>query len=198
MLNEVSSHERRVSIAHALRRLIAAKGIASPTLRAVAAEAGVSMGLVQHYFSSKDELMNFTFELTEQQTEESINRRLAAEEGADTRRQIEILLEELLPLDEDRRESALMFLLVSLQHSAVADRVRAGLDQMTVAVREWLQVIGVPAAERDEIANELVALHEGLAVLLLGRFIDAERGLQIQHAHLDRLFVGMRNGPAVV
>ena len=53
----VDHGERRREIAYAVWHLIAAGGIEAVTQRAVAAEAGISVGRIQHYFSSKEEMV---------------------------------------------------------------------------------------------------------------------------------------------
>src|ERR1700753_3985711 len=49
--------ERRRQIADALVRAAAARGLHATGMREVAAEAGVSLRLVQYYFGTKEELM---------------------------------------------------------------------------------------------------------------------------------------------
>lgn len=53
----VDHAQRRREFAVAVWGLIAERGIEGVTLRAVAAEAGVSVGRVQHYYSTRDELV---------------------------------------------------------------------------------------------------------------------------------------------
>ena len=53
----VDHEERRREIAHAVWYLIATRGIEAVTQRGVAAEAGVSVGRIQHYFASKEEMV---------------------------------------------------------------------------------------------------------------------------------------------
>jgi TetR/AcrR family transcriptional regulator, transcriptional repressor of bet genes len=55
----VDHEERRREIAHAVWYLIATRGIEAVTQRAVAAEAGISVGRIQHYFSSKEEMVRY-------------------------------------------------------------------------------------------------------------------------------------------
>jgi TetR/AcrR family transcriptional regulator, transcriptional repressor of bet genes len=55
----VDHEERRREIAHAVWHLIATRGIEAVTQRAVAAEAGISVGRIQHYFSSKVEMVRY-------------------------------------------------------------------------------------------------------------------------------------------
>lgn len=55
----VDHEERRREIAYAVWYLIAARGIEAVTQRAVAAEAGISVGRIQHYFPSKEEMVRY-------------------------------------------------------------------------------------------------------------------------------------------
>ena len=55
---KIVDHDRqRVKFAEAAMSLIALHGLEGVTMRAVAAEAGLSYGSLFHYFSSKDELL---------------------------------------------------------------------------------------------------------------------------------------------
>jgi AcrR family transcriptional regulator len=49
--------ERRAEIAHGLYRCIAKRGYANTTVRDIAREAGVGLGLITHYFENKDEIL---------------------------------------------------------------------------------------------------------------------------------------------
>ncbi|MGZ4199415.1 MAG: TetR/AcrR family transcriptional regulator [Thermoleophilia bacterium] len=61
---KVVDHEvRRAEIAEALWRVVAGEGIEAATIRAVAAEAGWSRGIVEHYFDSKDALVLYACQL---------------------------------------------------------------------------------------------------------------------------------------
>lgn len=55
--------ERRVQIVEAFARVLADHGYAGATIAAVAAEAGLSPGLLHHYFASKDEMLEALLEL---------------------------------------------------------------------------------------------------------------------------------------
>jgi AcrR family transcriptional regulator len=66
---KVVDHEvRRAEIAEALWRVVAREGIDAATIRAVAAEAGWSRGIVEHYFDSKDALVLYACELALERT----------------------------------------------------------------------------------------------------------------------------------
>ncbi len=53
----VDHEERRWEITYAVWHLIATRGFEAVTLRAVAAEAGISVGRIQHYFSNKEAMV---------------------------------------------------------------------------------------------------------------------------------------------
>jgi len=60
---QVDPHERRTLLADALLRVAAHRGLMDVSLRHVAAEAGVTAGMVQHYFRTKDEMMIFALDV---------------------------------------------------------------------------------------------------------------------------------------
>ena len=57
MPKRVDHEERRRQIADALLRTAATRGLHATGMREVAAEAGVSLRLVQYYFGAREELM---------------------------------------------------------------------------------------------------------------------------------------------
>ena len=59
MPKRVDPLAQRRSVAQAVFRLAGARGADAISMRDVAAEAGVSLGMVQHYFRSKDEVLLF-------------------------------------------------------------------------------------------------------------------------------------------
>lgn len=58
MPRQVDHTQRRTEIVHAVWALLAEGGIEAVTFRRVAAEAGVSVGRVQHYFESRTDLIH--------------------------------------------------------------------------------------------------------------------------------------------
>ncbi|TNY37944.1 TetR/AcrR family transcriptional regulator [Thermomonospora catenispora] len=103
----VADHDqRRRQVADAVRRLIAVGGLEAVTVARTAAEAGISVGLVQHYFRTKDDMLLFTY----RQVMADIDARLAdlieRREQAGTRIEHVVLdgIAETMPLDPRRRE----------------------------------------------------------------------------------------------
>jgi AcrR family transcriptional regulator len=94
----VDHEERRRELAAAVWRVISSRGPQAVTIRDVAAEAGWSSGALRHYFPTKEELQAFAFRLAG----ERAAARIRAREGAS----LSQLLEQALPLDDERRDEA--------------------------------------------------------------------------------------------
>jgi AcrR family transcriptional regulator len=60
MPKQVDVDERRAELAAATRRVILRCGLEAATLRDVAREAGWSIGVLAHYFETKDELLRYS------------------------------------------------------------------------------------------------------------------------------------------
>ena len=54
--------QRREDLIRATLSLIGKSGVRSATVRSIADEAGVTLGLIRHYFSSKDDLINAAYQ----------------------------------------------------------------------------------------------------------------------------------------
>ena len=203
MPKKVDHHSRRLTIAESAWRVAAHGGIEAVTMRQVAAAAGMSLGQVQHYFTSKDELLAFAYELLTDRVATRVSQREHQqnephEDDQRPRDTVRDALAELLPLDDERRVEAhflLMFLARSAAsaefaahlakahadlHAFVADQIRRGQRRGTVAVH-------LDAARE---ARTLLAVLDGLTThVLVGHHTpqDAEQALD---DHLDGLFTG--------
>ncbi|GAA2078538.1 TetR/AcrR family transcriptional regulator [Aeromicrobium halocynthiae] len=126
----VDHEARRREIAAALWRVVRTQGVEQTSVRAVAAEAGWSAGALRHYFATQDDLHAFALRSMLEQTVVRVRRWLASEDGSPTERAV-TLVEELLPLDDERRSECLVWY-------AFADRAR--LDAVLGDVRRqgWL------------------------------------------------------------
>jgi AcrR family transcriptional regulator len=194
---KVDHHERRARIADALMRVAATRGLEAVSLRHVATEAGVSTGMVQHYFRTKDEMMIFALDLVSQ----SVQARLAlhAESLGDSptpRTIVRALLIQLLPLDEERTEEgqlSLAFLAYAAVKPHIGAELRADTEQMRMFIADQIraaQTAGEAHATIDpaRAATALLALVDGLGVHVLGRHYSAEEALAVFEAHLDTVF----------
>jgi AcrR family transcriptional regulator len=97
--------ERRRQIAAAVCALIAEHGLDAVTVARTAATAGISVGLVQHYFRTKDEMLLHAFAQVTARIRSRVDERVR--DGVRHRRPIRRVLAEalaeLVPLDETRR-----------------------------------------------------------------------------------------------
>ncbi|MDR7273738.1 TetR/AcrR family transcriptional regulator [Catenuloplanes atrovinosus] len=119
----VDHDQRRRELAAALWRVIGREGTGAVSVRAIAAESGWSTGAIRHYFSTQAELLTFAAHLMMERVPARIREHLADPSLTPFARVLAVL-EELLPLDEERRIEVLVFV-------AVSDRtLRApGLDE---------------------------------------------------------------------
>ncbi|MFE7872352.1 TetR/AcrR family transcriptional regulator [Micromonospora humida] len=196
MPRKVDPRQRRTLIADALMRVAADRGLEAVSLRHVAAEAGVSAGMVQHYFTTKDEMMAFALSVVRDRGRARVEAAVAAL-GPDPqpRLLLSTLLAALLPLDEAAREDgrvALAFLSWTALHPAAAPGLRPDTAQLVEFIAGLLPRPPAPPAGRAEAASDaaagLLALVEGLGVYLLGgQYTPAQASAILDH-QLDLLF----------
>jgi AcrR family transcriptional regulator len=113
-------HEiRRREITDSMRRLIARRGLESATFQSVAAEAGISVRLVQYYFGNKRALLLATQSAVVEDAGARFASRWAALGGdVPPRDAIRAIIDELLPFDRSRRDDAIV--LAQFHASALA------------------------------------------------------------------------------
>ncbi|MGH2792175.1 MAG: TetR/AcrR family transcriptional regulator, partial [Actinomycetota bacterium] len=160
-------------------------------------EAGVSAGMVQHYFRTKDEMMTFALEVVK----ENVQTRLAAhsaghDEPWSPKMTVRALLLELLPLDDARRlegHVGLAFHAYAAVRPAIAADLREGTKQMLAfladQIRRAQQTGDAPLElDADHQARIMLALVEGLSLHVLGQHDDPDRALAAFDAHLTAIF----------
>lgn len=104
MPKRVDHEERRQQIAEAVWRIAATRGLPAATLREVAAEAGVSMRLVQYYFTTKERLIIHAFEQVAAVSGQRMQARFAALGRKPTPADVvRTCLLEVIPYDKDSR-----------------------------------------------------------------------------------------------
>lgn len=100
----VDHDDRRANLAAAVWRVIGRTGIESATVRAVAAEAGVSPGSLRHYFSDQAGLVRFATNMMAQRAVERLRQQVKlGGRGPDAG---ELIVQQMLPLDADREVEA--------------------------------------------------------------------------------------------
>jgi AcrR family transcriptional regulator len=163
----VDHAQRRQEIADALWRVLRRDGFAGASVRTVAAEAGWSTGSIRHYFSSQNELIAFAMQTLTQQVQERI-----AAVGAEVRDLAGVvdLLEEVLPMDAQRRAEAEVWLALSAA-ARTDDELRVITEESHRGLRRLCQssvrlVVGEDGGGRDLVleTDRLHALLDGLAL----------------------------------
>ena len=85
----VSAEDRRDALIEAAIRVIAAKGVAAATTRAIVAEAGASLASFHYAFRSRDEMMAELITVVTTQEAESVVHALSPAETIECGRQVE-------------------------------------------------------------------------------------------------------------
>jgi AcrR family transcriptional regulator len=170
-------HEaRRQEIADAVLAVVAERGLQAVSLSEVAARAGVSAGRVQHYFPTRQGLIEAAFdrgnELSSARIRSLVGRDL---DRAEPRSVLTTVLTELIAHDPETlahlrvRQS---FTALALSDEAIADRMRADYsrlhDQLAGLLRKDRDTgLIFSTIDPEHAAVDLVALAEGLAYYVL-------------------------------
>jgi AcrR family transcriptional regulator len=101
--------QRRAQITSAARQVIARDGLGAATFQSVAAEAGISVRLVQYYFGTKQKFLLATHRAVVADAGTRFTERLSTL-GAEPapREVVRAILTELLPADADRRRDTIV------------------------------------------------------------------------------------------
>ncbi|MEU3644428.1 TetR/AcrR family transcriptional regulator [Lentzea sp. NPDC034063] len=197
MPKRVDHEEKRRDLAEALFRIASTRGLQSVTLRAVAAEAGVSMFQIQYYFPTKEEMLRHAWQrITELGAERAGQRIAEAMRTGDERAVMRACLLAVLPTDERSR----MLCAVQIAYFAM-DVTRGGQapDQqamMPYLVRLLADQLGL-ARKRDRVpahldlqleADALATMTAGLLSAMLVDAYDADQATRIVDYRLDQLF----------
>ncbi|MET8658608.1 TetR/AcrR family transcriptional regulator [Streptomyces griseus] len=200
MAARVDHEERRKQIAEALLRIAAAEGLQSVSMRAVAAEAGVSLRLVQYYFTTKQALVLDALTRLDTQLQARMDR-WVRESGSppQPRSTVTAILSSILPTDEESRRItriyAAYYVLVlgdsSLEEAATPQP--ALLESFLAKQLRLAQEAGTvgPAKDPAMVAAGLMAMVNGLGSSVLGGQRTGTAALGVLRHHLDELF-----GPA--
>jgi TetR/AcrR family transcriptional regulator, transcriptional repressor of bet genes len=184
-------HEmRKRQITDAVVHITVKGGLAAATFREVAAEAGVSVRLVQYYFGTKDQLL---LETQRHVAERSIARirRLRAHAKDPPRDILRTIMRSFVPADDESRDAMLMY--IELFTASLLDpmlkRKEAGEvpDSMRRVFAQQLQRANLRAGvDAEQEALILVVIVTGLSQGVLdGQITPADAFESIDYA-LDR------------
>jgi AcrR family transcriptional regulator len=196
MPKEVDHPARRRELADAACRVIARNGLGGTTLAHVADESGWSIGSIRYYFPNKDELVASALWRVGERVDDRIRRRTGV---GMTMSDLRIAATELLPLDDERREDALVHL-AFLAQAAVAPELsdaaegaaRRLQEPLASRIAHLVRSGELPAGlDAEDAAARLRVLLDGLRVQLVTtpRQTTAEWALLVLDDFLDALAV---------
>ncbi|WP_327047188.1 TetR/AcrR family transcriptional regulator [Microbispora sp. NBC_01189] len=200
MPKQVDHDERRRRLTEALLRIAGTRGLQAVSMREIAAEAGVSLRVVQYYFTNKQALLDSGLAELGARMDRRVRQRAAATTGGPSTRDLfAAVLGAILPSDEQSRLDSLAW--TAYYTAALTDPALAATGlTLPNALEDFLttrlttaQQAGDITPDRDprtEVAA-LLALANGLTSSVLSRQRSHEDAAAIVDYHLDRLF-----GPA--
>lgn len=185
---KVDHEERREFIASALMRVAAQDGLEGLSVRRIAAEAGVTSGMVQHYFPTKDAMMHFAMDAASSTFADGPGEGHEGSLDQDTSEpfgRIRSVLTSLLPLDAARADSgrlALAFMSYAMTHHSAAAKLADGNSRLRAYLTSLLHqahALGQLRAEVDPemAAVALLATTDGLGMQVLASGLDLDEAL---------------------
>ncbi|TJZ57334.1 TetR/AcrR family transcriptional regulator [Streptomyces piniterrae] len=198
MPKRVDHEERRTEIAEALVRVAGRRGLHAVGMRDVAAEAGVSLRLVQYYFQTKEKLLLYGLQHLAAGFGERVAARVrSAGENPGPRAMIEAMLLASLPTDEESRTFHLVYTsyaVLAVTDDALAAQPfmknpEAAEDAVTALLQQAHEAdLTRPGIDSRVEAISLLAMSAGLGTSILVGQRSPESAAAVLNHHLDRIF----------
>ncbi|HEX9888735.1 MAG TPA: TetR family transcriptional regulator C-terminal domain-containing protein [Nitriliruptorales bacterium] len=196
MPKRVDHQQRRGEIADAVARLAATRGLGEASFREVAAEAGMSVANIQHYFGTKQALLLGTLERQSTVLGARILQQLETAQDAPPLEQIRTVARALMPTDDVSSDAMRVYL--SFAASALTDpdlRTTQAFQRGFASIAFFEDRLRAAAAVGDladsadpaAAAPALLSLILGLSLgVLLDQFDRAHAGTLLD-GHLELL-----------
>ena len=191
----VDHSERKSNIAEATWRVIIRQGIKGATVRNIAAEAGVSLGALRHYFSTQQELLEFAMNLVKERVTARIVHIMQLE--LPPREQIMRVLLELIPTDDSSMAEMEVWFAFTFHLKTGGEKKPVELNDaiypLTVQIIDYLdqQALLKPGLDKDDEAERLYALIDGLALhaMLDPDRMNKQRVIRVLNVHLESICI---------
>lgn len=191
MPRQVDHDQRRQHIVEALLRITSTQGLDAISLREVAHEAGMSMGAVQHYFASKDDMLLFALQQwlrlsVHNRFTARVQSRITADENKSPTAVLQAVAAEYLPHDEASRAEArisVAFLSRAAVVPALATHIAPAFTGFIRSLHDLFQNSGLPVDAEPE-AQRLAALLDGLRLPVLIGALSYDEALVVIDRHL--------------
>ena len=165
-------------------------GLPAATFREVAAEAGVSVRLVQYYFGTKGDLMLATQRAVAERSAARVRAHVQATDGT-PRGRLRALLHSFIPTDEESREHMLVF--IALGAAALVDPMLARPESAEVPTSMATGIRGLLDEARPRAGVDtrheallLLAAVPGLAQGVLDGSLTPTQAFSVLDYALDR------------
>lgn len=192
----VDHEERRRNIAEAVYRLIGAEGMDAVSLRDVAKEAGVSMGSVQHYFKTKDDMLLFALSYMRERILPRLQRKLDGLKNPTIRDKTRAAIMIMLPLDKESTQEAtvnIAFFANSFGNKGTQAKLRGGYRTLYESARQNLRTAQASGELRsvddvDKEAADLFFMVQGIIGPTLIGAMSKHEAVALVDYKLDQLF----------
>lgn len=197
MPKRVDHEERRRQIVRALWRITERGGLGAVSFREVAAEAGVSVRLVQYYFGTKADLLREANRQALQAMGTRIARRILAAMDGDPppRDVVATIAREFLPVDDESRRAMLLYYAFYTAQMTdpglrgVGEVPQGFIDLVADQIRRAQGEGTVAAGVHPELeAAVLLAVIPGAASGVLAGYATLEEATALVDYAVDRIF----------
>jgi len=191
----VDHAERREQIVDALLRVVVRDGLSGVSLRQVATVAGVTAGMVQHYFASKDEMMSFAMQAAGERYATRIRDAVEAlgPDAAPAAILRAVLWNYIPQSDAELHDGR-----ISLEFQAYASgghELARSLGEGNAQLLGWLtmlvaQAAGMPASEASTRALGLFGMAEGLGAMVTSSALSPTDAIAALDTQLGLIGIG--------
>ena len=196
MPKKVDHEKRKRQITDAVCRITLRGGLTAATFRSIAAEAGMSAPLVQHYFPTKAELLETTQLHVGERSTTRLMEWIGRTDGS-ARQVLGAFLQAFIPADDDSRTAGLMYL--ALATEAVVSTDPSALNEAPRQVEAQLMLTTIAGQLergplRDGVDPEvetrlLTAITTGLGQYVMLETMSPTQAYAAIDYHLDRAFL---------
>ncbi|MCI1635227.1 TetR/AcrR family transcriptional regulator [Bifidobacterium sp.] len=186
----VNHSERRIEIADACLRVVSRAGLSGATTREIAKEAGVSHGVIAHYFNGKNDILRAALQRSYQQLAARIDTNLSGLSGTQALRRA---VYDALPIDQEDKigeQIELAFWAYALGNAELAEERWRSYSEwrraLELLIRSAQAQEHISEPEPSLVAETIICTLDGLGaqVALYPDRITAERMYAIMDATL--------------
>ena len=165
----VDHDARREQIVSAAVHVIAREGMDAATVRRIAAAAGHSSGVLDHYFRGKDDILLQALQFSHERIRRRVLTAMVGQSGLEALR---TLLRDNLPTDEERVDETrleMQFWALSMTDDALSSLQHEVAEELRKAVRKRVREAVAadelsPDLDVDLVADQLLGFVDGLSV----------------------------------